>query len=148
MRRDEVFPRQGPRRRIVVQIFAVALLVGVIAQVYLAGLAFFSTGTFEAHAVVGWFLILVAAVLHVTILIQWRFAPMVITSGVVLVCIILQPILALWVRTAVPWLAAAHTVNALAIFWCATRVTSIAFRPHNESSAVTADATTGVLEAS
>ncbi len=83
------------------------------------------------NQLVGWILILIVAALLGAVLMLWRTRPMVVYSVVAAACVGLQPVFALSARGVFPELAAIHAANALAIFWCASKIMSLAWRPES-----------------
>lgn len=103
-------------------ILAWAFVVGLVAQVYLAGMALFGGAeSFEAHIGLGWLLhlvpllILAAAALSRAGRRHWTWA-MALAAVVFVV-----PIFAL-LRVGTPAIAALHPVSAMVAFWLAVVV--------------------------
>ena len=104
-------------------IVAWLFLIGIVLQVFLAGVGFFVPGldSFSYHRSLGW-------LLHLTPLLVLVFAS-VARSGrdtiwltvALAVLMAIQPFLP-ELRTNAPFLAALHPVNALAIFWLAQAI--------------------------
>ena len=103
-------------------------LVGILGQVFLAGIALFSADpSFEAHRNLGYLLHLVPVLLLIVAAaarvgrttILWNVALLVV-QGV-------QPLLPS-VRNNLPWAAALHPVLALVIFWLALAIGLRAWR--------------------
>jgi hypothetical protein len=95
--------------------------IGVVLQVFLAGLGLLGGNTMEAHIGFGYLLPLVAILLA---LLAWPAHPDRRTfrlTMLLLVITIIQPNLPL-LRDVSPVIAALHPVNALAIFWLALTV--------------------------
>jgi hypothetical protein len=104
--------------RIVFAAAAWLFLVGVLVQVFLAGVGIFELADWTAHVSLGWalgsapiLLVLFALVARV------RRSTVLLTVGLMMAGII-QPELAA-ARTDAPVVAALHPVNALLVFWLA-----------------------------
>ena len=105
-----------------------AYVVGILVQVFLAGMGLFGVARdFQPHVELGWILhlvpillLIIAAVARVgSRLIRWNVALLVVQF--------IQPILAL-ARHDVPAVAAFHPVLALIVFWLALTVGLMAWR--------------------
>jgi hypothetical protein len=95
--------------------------IGVVIQVFLAGIGLLGGGNMEAHIGFGYLLPLIAIVLALA---AWPAHPDRRTfrlTMLLLVITIIQPNLPL-LRDVSPVIAALHPVNALAIFWLALAV--------------------------
>ena len=103
--------------RIAFLVFTWAYLVGIVVQVFLAGMGFFGVARdFSDHANLGWILhlgpvllLIVAAVGRVGARTLWWTAALFLSVAV-------QPFLP-GLRGDLPWAAAMHPVNAMLIFW-------------------------------
>lgn len=123
-------------------IFAAAawlFLVGVLVQVFLAGVGLFGLADWTAHVSLGWtlgsapiLLVLFALVARV------RRSTVLLTVGLMIAAII-QPELAA-ARTNAPVVAAFHPVNALLVFWLALVVARRATEAVRESTATRPEA--------
>jgi hypothetical protein len=122
-------------------------VAAIVVQVFLAGVGLFVRGidTFSAHRALGWLLHLAPLVV---LLFAWGAHPGRITmwlSGLLLLLVGIQPFLPA-MRNDMPFAAALHPVNALAIFAVglviAARATSLARSPMagTESSALIPEA--------
>jgi hypothetical protein len=108
--------------RVAYLVLTALFLVGLLAQVFLAGLALFASGQgWQLHIDVGYILhlaplllLLAAAVGRVGSRLIWLTVGLVVSVGV-------QPFLPL-ARDISPLLAALHPVNALLIFWLAVAI--------------------------
>lgn len=105
-------------RRALFAATAWVFLVGVVAQVTLAGTALFELTDWTAHTALGWFLPLVAILVVVFAFVAridrrtlWLSVALVLTANI-------QPSLA-EARSVAPLVAALHPVNALVVFWLA-----------------------------
>lgn len=115
-------------RRALFATTAWTLLVGVVAQVTLAGLALFELTDWVAHTALGWILPLAAIVLVVVTFVArldrrtlWVTLALALTANV-------QPSLA-EARSVAPLVAALHPVNALVVFWLALVVAHRSLEP-------------------
>lgn len=101
--------------------FAWLFFVGVVVQVFFAGVGLFGAGSMETHVSLGWTLHLVPLVI---LLLAWGAGAgrrtMWHAAALFLVTFV-QPILAI-MRADQPWVAALHPVVALGIFWLALEV--------------------------
>lgn len=91
------------------------ILVLIPAQFYAAGFGIFRAGSMVPHALIGYFLVLVALVSFISALIARRSRADLGRALGVLALIIVQPLLIHLPRYALPELAALHPVNGLAI---------------------------------
>jgi hypothetical protein len=132
--------------RIAFALVAWLFVVAVVVQVFLAGVGFFVPGldTFSYHRTFGW--LLHGGPLPV-LLLAWAAGAgrsTIWLSVALFVLVAIQPFLP-GLRQDLPFVAALHPVNAVAIFWVAVtvarRATSLAMQP--ASSAATS---TEVLE--
>lgn len=97
-------------------------LAAIGVQVYVMGLALFGVTSFVPHALLGYAMIIGAAILVLlTITARLPVRTRWLAAGV-LGLTILQPVLMLVLRHRAPALAALHMVNALAIFGLAVLV--------------------------
>ena len=126
--------------RVAFAIVAWSFVAAIVVQVFLAGVGLFVGGfdTFEYHRALGWLLHLAPIVL---ILFAWGAHPGRTTMwlcAAILVLVGIQPFLPA-MRGDLPFVAALHPVNALAIFGLglivAFRATSLARSPMPESAA-------------
>lgn len=112
-------------QRIVSQIFqglAWLFLAGLVVQFYLAGAALFGVGvSFQPHRTLGDVLTLLAILLPVTALVGRLGKRLIGLSGVLAVLTFVQIALPS-LRGSIPWIAALHTVNALALMGTGMRV--------------------------
>jgi len=120
--------------RIAFALVAWLFVIAVVVQVFLAGVGLFVPGfdTFSYHREFGWLLQLGPLPL---LLLAWAAGPgrsTVWLAATLVVLVPIQPLLA-WARLDLPFLAALHPVNAVAIFWVgvtvARRATAMALQP-------------------
>ena len=99
------------------------LYLGSLAlQFYAAGLALFGMTSFMSHALLGYGLILGAlTLLALTVAARLGRRSLGLAFGLLLL-VVLQPVLAVGVRSQYPWLAALHPVVALVIFGLALEI--------------------------
>jgi hypothetical protein len=109
--------------RIAFALVAWLFLIAIVVQVFLAGVGLFVPGVdmFAYHRQLGWLLhggpipvVLLAWAAGADRRTMWL-------SGALLVLVIIQPFLP-GMRVALPFAAALHPVNALAIFWLAAAI--------------------------
>jgi len=110
--------------RVAFAVVAWLFVVAILVQVFLAGVGLFVPGvdTFSYHREFGWLLQLGPLPL---LLLAWASAAgrsTVWLAAALVVLVPLQPLLA-WARLDLPFLAALHPVNAVAIFWLAATIT-------------------------
>jgi hypothetical protein len=120
-------------------------VVMVVVQVFLAGIGLFGSGDMGAHVEFGYLvvmmpiLVLIAAAVARAGRLAW------ISVGLVVLGIV-QSILP-WFRDTVPFVAALHPVNALALFWLglfvARRATGLARDPHPRATPAEGPAAAG-----
>ena len=96
-------------------------LVGVVAQVTLAGTALFELSDWTMHTELGWGLPLVAIVVLACALIARLDRRTLWVTLALALSAIVQPSLA-EARSVAPLVAALHPVNALLVFWLAVLV--------------------------
>ncbi len=103
-------------------------LVGILVQVFLAGMGLFGGGRdFEPHIGLGWLLHLVPILLLIAAAVA-KVGPRLIWWNVTLLVVqFIQPILAL-ARHDAPVVAAFHPVLALVIFWLALTIGLMAWQ--------------------
>jgi hypothetical protein len=103
-------------------------LVGILVQVFLAGMGLFGAARdFQAHIGLGWLLHLVPILLLVAAAVA-KVGPRLIWWTVALLVVqFIQPILAL-ARFDAPMVAAFHPVLALVIFWLALTIGLMAWQ--------------------
>jgi hypothetical protein len=103
-------------------------LVGILVQVFLAGMGLFGVARdFEPHVGLGWLLHLVPILLLIAAAVA-KVGPRLIWWNVTLLVVqFIQPILAL-ARDDAPVVAAFHPVLALVIFWLALSMGLMAWR--------------------
>jgi hypothetical protein len=111
------------------------LVVGLLVQVFLAGMGVFSSATeFETHRQFGYTLTLLPVILVVTVLVgrfgRWEA----IAAAVMFGQFILQSVLVA-MRESIPQVAALHPVNGFLILLIATWLVRDAWRVWNEGSA-------------
>jgi cytochrome b561 len=111
------------------------LVVGLLVQVFLAGMGVFSSATeFETHRQFGYTLTLLPVILVVTALVgrfgRWEA----IAAAVMFGQFILQSVLVA-MRESIPQVAALHPVNGFLILLIATWLVRDAWRVWNEGSA-------------
>ena len=106
----------------------VSYLGAVALQVYMMGLALFGVTSFTPHALLGYGMILGAAILTVLTVSARLPRRAQLLALAVLLLTILQPVLVLALRGA-PLLAALHPLNALAIFALAATVARSTVKP-------------------
>jgi hypothetical protein len=103
-------------------------MAALVAQFYAAGLALFGAASFGLHAVLGYMLILTAAVIAGLSFFAGLSRSGKFLAVVILALAVLQPVLVLALRTT-PVAAALHPVVGLAIFTAAAVVAREAGRP-------------------
>jgi hypothetical protein len=94
---------------------AVLFLAGVVVQVYLAGLGLFSGAGFEGHRGLGYLLSLAPVI---PLLLAWPSRAgqrTMVFCAALLVAAFVQSLLPI-LRDGVPWIAALHPLNAIAVF--------------------------------
>ncbi len=91
------------------------ILLLIPVQFYAAGFGIFRAGSMVPHALIGYFLVLVALVSLISAAIARRSLPDLGRAFGVLVLIIMQPLLIHVPRYTLPELSALHPVNGLAI---------------------------------
>ena len=101
---------------------------GIVLQIYLAGAALFGAVTFQPHRALGTGLAVAILLLLVMVLIARPGRRMVGLTAVLLALTIVQVLLPS-LRTGLPWLAALHVVNAVALGGVASTVARTARQP-------------------
>ena len=104
-------------QRSIVQIHQVLVrifLVGLLLQFYLAGAALFGVGSFQPHRMLGDTLTVLAFLIPVLAL-AGRLGRQRIGLSMLLVFLMIVQIMLPSLRGSVPWIAALHPVNALAL---------------------------------
>lgn len=123
-------------------IFAWLFFVGVVYQVFLAGVGLLGGGDMTAHMGFGWTLPLVGILLFVVALLAHPDKRTFRLTLLLMVMTFVQTGLPS-ARYDTPWLAALHPVNALLIFWLALtiaqRATALARTPAVPPPAVAPD---------
>lgn len=102
-------------------------LLGIVVQVFLAGMGLFELTDWTNHTNFGWLLGFVVVLLPVLALIARAHARTIAVTGLLALAGIIQPELAL-ARLENPVLAALHPVNALFIFWLSWLVARASLR--------------------
>jgi hypothetical protein len=97
------------------RVMNLSILVLVPVQFYAAGFGIFRAGSMVPHALIGYFLLLVALVSFISAAIARRSPADLGRVFGVLVLIMLQPLLIHLPRSSLPELSALHPVNGLAI---------------------------------
>ncbi len=117
--------------RTILPYLAWAFIGLLVVQVFLAGIGIFGAGSFQTHVDVG-YTISVVPVLLVIAAAVGRTGRLIWMSAALLVLAIVQTVLPL-LRADLPFIAALHPVNALALFWLtltiARRATELARTP-------------------
>jgi hypothetical protein len=90
------------------------LMAGIVAQVCLAGAGIFGAASFNAHAMLGWLLIIAALLSAAFAAIAPLPAGQRVTAAVLLALVVMQPVFVIALRRYPP-VAAAHVPNALVI---------------------------------
>jgi hypothetical protein len=96
-------------------------IAGFAVQFYLVGAALFGLTTFQLHRIVGYLLVLLVALLLILALAGLLGRRVIGLSVLLLVLVAVQALLPS-LRTSVPWLAALHPVNALALIGVAAAI--------------------------
>ncbi len=111
-------------QRIISQIhqwLAWIFLAGLLVQLYLAGAPLFGVTSFQPHRVLGMALTMLALLFPV-LAFAGRMGRQLIGLSLLLVLLaIVQGILPM-LRNTIPWIAALHTVNALALMTTSARI--------------------------
>jgi len=103
-------------------------LVGILVQVFLAGMGLFGVAAdFEPHIGLGWLLHLAPILLLIAAAVAKVGSRLIWWNVALLVVQFIQPILAL-ARHDAPVVAAFHPVLALVIFWLALTIALMAWR--------------------
>ena len=97
---------------------AVAFVIGLVVQVFYAGMGVFGASNFEVHVGLGWLLHLVPILILVAAAVGRAGRRRVIGAAALAATIFVVPILAL-MRADAPALAALHPVGAMVSFWLA-----------------------------
>jgi Family of unknown function (DUF6220) len=100
---------------------ALLIAVGVVVQVFLAGLGIFGAESFDAHESFGWMLHTAAIVLFLLALLGPRTGRTIGMAFGLLVLMTVQ-IMLVGARDDTPWLAALHPVLALFVLGLALRI--------------------------
>ena len=100
---------------------ALLIAVGVVVQVFLAGLGIFGAESFDAHESFGWMLHTAAIVLFLLALLGPRTGRTIGLAFGLLVLMTVQ-IMLVGARDDTPWLAALHPVLALFVLGLALRI--------------------------
>lgn len=111
-------------RRIVSRVhrgLAWVAMAGFVVQFYLVGAALFGVTTFELHRILGYLLALLVALLLILALAGFLGRRSIGLSALLLVLVVVQALLPS-LRGSVPWLAALHPVNALALMGAAAAI--------------------------
>jgi hypothetical protein len=98
-----------------------AAVAGFAVQFYLVGAALFEGMTFQLHRIVGYLLVLLVALLLILALASLLGRRVIGLSALLLVLVTVQALLPS-LRASVPWLAALHPVNALALIGVAVAI--------------------------
>jgi Family of unknown function (DUF6220) len=96
-------------------------IAGFAVQFYLVGAALFGVMTFQLHRSVGYLLVLVVALLLILALTGMLGRRVIGLSVLLLVLVAVQALLPS-LRPSMPWLAALHPVNALALIGVAAAI--------------------------
>lgn len=117
------------------------LFIGLLTiQVFLAGVGLFGAGSMSTHVDFGYTISLVPLLLLITAAVG-RAGRLIGLSALLLLLAVVQTTLPL-LRDGVPFIAALHPVNALALFWLtatiARRATELARAPRPAVEAATA----------
>ncbi|HEY8171386.1 MAG TPA: DUF6220 domain-containing protein [Candidatus Limnocylindria bacterium] len=114
--------------RLAFAITAVIFLACVVLQVFLAGLGVFAgESNFELHRNFGYLFGWLTLVLLVLAIVGRLGRELIVESAALLVLFALQSVFVA-LRTDLPWVAALHPVNALAIFLIAARLVARSLR--------------------
>ena len=97
---------------------AVAFVIGLVVQVFYAGMGVFGASDFEVHVGLGWLLHLVPILILVAAAVGRAGRRRIIWAAALAATIFVVPILAL-MRADAPALAALHPVGAVISFWLA-----------------------------
>ncbi len=100
---------------------ALVAMAGFVFQFYLVGAALFGVTTFELHRILGYLLALFVALLLILALAGLPGRRLIGLSALLLVLVVVQALLPS-LRASVPWLAALHPVNALALMGVAAAI--------------------------
>jgi succinate dehydrogenase/fumarate reductase cytochrome b subunit len=125
-------------RSVVTRIFqglAWLVLAGLVVEFYLAGAALFGVTTFQPHRMLGVALALAILLLLVLALVA-RLARRVVGLAALLAALTVVQILLPSLRTGLPWVAALHAVNAVALSLQAAAIARAPSRPPEASAAV------------
>ena len=95
--------------------------VGLLVQIYLAGAPMFGVTTFQPHRMLGTVLVVLAILIPVLALLGRLERQTIGLSLLLAVLAIVQGVLPA-LRVAVPWLAALHSINALALIGISIRI--------------------------
>ena len=102
-----------PSRRRIVQFLLIALMVGVLVQFLTAGLGIIGGYRMKWHAMLGWFLVLLALISFVVVALSRPGRATTFAMLTAAALIILQPVLILAVRRRAPVIAAFHAVDGV-----------------------------------
>ena len=97
---------------------AVAFVIGLVVQVFYAGMGVFGASDFEVHIGLGWLLHLVPILILVAAAVGRAGRRRIIWATALAATVFVVPILAL-MRADAPALAALHPVGAIISFWLA-----------------------------
>jgi hypothetical protein len=97
---------------------AVAFVIGLVVQVFYAGMGVFGASDFEVHVGLGWMLHLVPVLILVAAAVGRAGRRRILWAAALAATIFVVPILAL-MRADAPALAALHPVGAVISFWLA-----------------------------
>jgi hypothetical protein len=103
------------------QWLAQLFLAGLLVQFYLAGAPLFGVTSFQAHRMLGGGLMMLAVVIPILGLMGRMERRLVVLSSLLLLLTIVQVMLPS-LRGSVSWLAALHSVNALALIGISLRI--------------------------
>ena len=116
-------------RRTIFAIVAWIFVGAVVVQVFLAGIGLFGAGSMSLHREFGYYVPMVALFVLIAAAVARSGSRLIGAAGVLLVISIIQTSLP-YLKEDVPFVAALHPVNALAIAWLglliANRATALA----------------------
>jgi hypothetical protein len=102
-----------------------SVITAVVVQFYTAGVGVFGAASFNAHAILGNAIPVVALVLLISVLLARRGPRAGLLAGILLLLTIAQPVLVFVVKPGYPFVAAIHPVVGLAIALIAWRILAI-----------------------
>jgi hypothetical protein len=105
----------------IVQGLAWLVVGGLLIQFYLAGAALFGATTFQPHRALGDGLAVAILLLLVAVALA-RPGRRVLALAAVLTALTVVQLLLPSLRSGLPWIAALHVVNAVALAWVAVRI--------------------------